>query len=419
MNKKRFSFNRLFQNNKFLLILALVISLSIWIYMSTGSTNDTTVTVNNVPVQIELSNEARDNGLQIFSGGDRTASVTITGNRAILGSINESDITVTASANAINSSGTYHLPITATKTNPTNDFQIVSNVSPSTVSVVVDYLRESTFPIQENVVYKVADGYYASTSLASKSVVISGPQTTISKIAKVSAVADIDKTLTESSSAEAKLVLYDDNNKKISTDLLTMDLTTVQATVSVLPEKTVGVKPVFMNKPSGLEITDDMLKIDPSSILLAGPKSVLDETDSVNLEAIDFSTLNNEKKSFPSLGIDIPNDCKNISNSTTANVTLDLSKLSSKTFNVDKFSVSGLSNGYKADVTQKSISVTIIGPQSELKDLSAGKITGVIDTSDSKGTTGSVQMPVSFTISGTKSCWAYGSYKANLTINEK
>ena len=419
MSKKKFSLNGILKNNKFLFILAVLISFSVWIYMSMGSSNDTSLTISNIPIQIELPDESRDSGLQVFSGGEQTASVTISGNRAILGSITESDITVTAAANTISSTGTYQLSVSAAKTNPGQNFQIISTVSPSTVSVFVDYLRESTFQIQENVVYKVADGYYASTALSSKNVVISGPQTEISRISKVSAVASIDNTLTESDSTEAKIVLYDKNGKEISTNLLTMDLYSVQAMVSVLPEKTVDIKPIFLNKPNGLNINDDIIKIEPDSILIAGPQKILNDTLSVNLEPIDFSTLKNEVKTFPSLGIDIPKDCKNISNSTTADVTLDLSKLSSKKFTVDKFTVEGLLNEYKADVTQKSISVTIIGPKKEIDNLKSNDITGVIDTSDSEGTTGSVQMPVSFTIKGTKSCWAYGSHKANLTITEK
>lgn len=417
-NKKRRNFSYLFNNNKFLFILSILISLSIWIYFSLGSPNDTTVTLSNIPIQIELSDEAKDNGLQIFSGGDQTATVTVSGSRTVLGSINDSKVTVTAAANAINSSGTYSLSVSAEKTNTSDDFQITSAL-PSVVSVLVDYQRESTFDIQENVVYKVADGYYASTSLSSKQVVISGPQNEISKIAKVSAVASLDGTLTKSTSTQANIILYDSDNKKISTDLLTMDMKTVDANVSVMPEKTVKVEPVFNNKPSGLEITDDMIKIEPSSILIAGTKSMLDKTDTVELEPIDFSTLKNENTTFDQLGINIPNDCKNISNSSTAKVSLDLSSLSAKTFTVDKFSVSGLSDDYKADVTQNSISVKIIGPKSEIDNLKESKITGVIDTSDSNGTTGSVSMPLSFKIDTTKSCWAYGSYKANLTISEK
>lgn len=420
MKKDDFSLNKLLQNNKFIFILAILISISIWVYSGLGATNDTNVTLSNIPIQIELSDEARENGLQIFSGSEQTASVTVTGNRAVLGSVNESDVTVTAAANSINSSGSYSLPVSASKTNPSANFQITSAVAPSTISVVVDYFRESTFQIQDNhIVYKVADGYYGVTSLSSKSVVISGPQTEISKIDKVYAVAEINGTLTESASADAELVLYDKNNNKLSTELFTMDVKTVKATVTVMPEKTVKVKPTFVNKPDGLEITEDMITIEPSSILLAGPAEVLDNTSSVNLEAIDFSSLKAEKKTFPSLGIDIPTDCKNLSNSTSAKVTLDLSGLSTKTFTVDKFSVDGLSEEYKADVTQKNISVTIIGPKDEIDSLSASDITAVIDTSNSKGITGSVQMPVTFKISGAKSCWAYGDYKANLTISEK
>lgn len=420
MKKNRFSLNELMQNNKFIFVASILISLSIWLYSSLGSTNDTNVTLSNIPIQIELSDEARDNGLQIFSGDKQTASVTVSGNRAVLGSVSESDITVTAAANSINSSGNYNLPVSAVKTNPTANFQITSAVVPSTISVVVDYFRESTYQIQDNhIVYKVADGYYGFTSLSSKSVVISGPQTEISKIDKVYAVAEINGTLTESVSVDADLVLYDKNNNKISTDLFTMDVKSVKVNVSVLPEKTVEVKPAFINKPDGLEITDDMITIEPESILLAGPADILDKTSYVNLEAIDFSTLKAEKKTFPSLGIDIPSDCKNLSNSTSAKVTLDLSGLASKKFTVDKFTVEGLAEGYNAEVTQKSISVTVIGPKNEVDELSASDITAVIDTSDSKGTTGSVQMPVKFKLNGAKSCWVYGNYKANLTISEK
>ena len=312
------------------------------------------------------------------------------------------------------------MAVSASKTNPSANFQITSAVVPSSIRVVVDYFRESTYQIQDNhIVYKVANGYYGVTSLSSKAVVISGPQTEISKIDKVYAVAEINGTLTESVETDAELVLYDKNNNKLSTELFTMDVKTVKATVTVLPEKTVEVKPTFVNIPDGLEITDDMISIEPSTILLAGPAEVLNETTSVNLEAIDFSTLKAEKKTFPSLGIDIPTDCKNLSNSTSAKVTLDLSGLSSKSFTVEKFSVDGLSKEYKAEVTQKSISVTIVGPKNEIDSLTSSDITAAIDTSNSKGITGSVQMPVTFKINGAKSCWAYGDYKANLTISEK
>ena len=145
----------------------------------------------------------------------------------------------------------------------------------------------------------------------------------------------------------------------------------------------------------------------------------LDNTDSVKLESIDFATLSNKRYKYDTQGINIPSDCKNISNSTSAKLVLDLSGLSKKTFTVDSFKVSGLSSKYKADVTQTSMNVTVIGSEKELKSLKSSDIEGVIDTSDQSGTVGSVQMPVTFKLSGTDTCWVSGSYKANITISEK
>ncbi len=418
MKPKKFSLNWLMQNNKFLLILSFVISIILWIYVSSGTTTDTNVTITDIPIQIELSDEARESGLEIFSGADQKASISVTGSRAILGSITSSDITVTASASSINSSGSYTLPVSATKANPSANFQLTSTVVPSSINVVVDYLRETNFQIQDKVVYKVADGYYASTSLESTTVVISGPQTEISKINKVCAVASIEGTLSDTIATDADIVLYDKDDNEISSDLLSMDFNTVKVTVNVMPEKEVGINLSFINKPEGLEITDDMVTIEPSSILLAGSKDVLENTTSVSLEDIDFSTLKNTTVTFDALGINIPTDCKNISNSTTAKVTLDLSDFSTKTFTVDSFTVKGLSSKYTSEITQQNISVTVVGPSDQIDDLKASAITGVIDVSDFNGTTGSVQMPVTFTYTDADSCWTYGTYKANVTISE-
>ena len=419
MKKKKFSLNKLFQNNKFLIVLALVISSITWVYMSMGTTNDTSVTISNIPIQIELPDQLVNNGLQVFSDTEQTATVTVTGSRAVLGSISTNDIPVTAATNGIDSAGTYQISLSAVQTNPSANFQIISTVTPSNVNVIVDYLRETSFPIQENVVYKVADGYYASTSLASKNITISGPQTEIAKIAKVSASAELDGTLDDSTSTTANIILYDKSGNKISTDLLKMEFDTVEASISVLPEKTVKVVPEFVNKPDGLDLSDNMLSVEPSKILLAGPKNVLDSTDSVKLESIDFATLSNKRYEYDAQGINIPTDCKNISNSTAAKLILDLSDLSKKTFTVDSFKVSGLSSKYKADVTQTNMSVTVIGSEKELKDLKSSDIECVINTSDQSGTVGSVQMPVTFKLKGTSTCWVSGSYKANITISEK
>lgn len=416
MKKSSFT-QKLFQNNYFLLVLALIVSLGIWVYMSMNSVNDTNVTISNLPIQTELSDSAKDLGLQVFSGDTTTASVTLSGNRTMLGQITESDLIVTASASSVSTTGNYTLPVSATKANPSSNFQIVSN-TPSSINVVVDYFKEGTFSIQDGLEYNVKNGYYGSTSMPYKELKISGPQSEVMKIKKVVAKGTIEGELTEEKEVVAQIVLYDENNNELPQKLLTLSFTTMAVKVEVMPEKTVPLKPVFINKPSGLDITEDMITINPSSILLAGPKDVIDNVKAVNIEAIDFSTLKNDVAKFDALSFDVLDSCKNISDNNTVSVTLDLSSMSVKQFDVETFLVEGLPSKYKSEVTSKSVTVTVVGPKSEIDALTADKITAVIDTTDANGKTGSVQMPVSFKFSSATSCWAYGKYQANLTITE-
>lgn len=416
MKKSSFT-QKLFQNNYFLLVLALIVSFGIWVYMSMNSVNDTNVTISNLPIQTELSDSAKDLGLQVFSGDTTTASVTLSGNRTMLGQITESDLIVTASASSVSTTGNYTLPVSATKANPSSNFQIVSN-TPSSINVVVDYFKEGTFSIQDGLEYNVKNGYYGSTSMPYKELKISGPQSEVMKIKKVVAKGTIEGELTEEKEVVAQIVLYDENNNELPQKLLTLSFTTMAVKVEVMPEKTVPLKPVFINKPSGLDITEDMITINPSSILLAGPKDVIDNVKAVNIEAIDFSTLKNDVAKFDALSFDVLDSCKNISDNNTVSVTLDLSSMSVKQFDVETFLVEGLPSKYKSEVTSKSVTVTVVGPKSEIDALTADKITAVIDTTDANGKTGSVQMPVSFKFSSATSCWAYGKYQANLTITE-
>ena len=358
--KKQSLFQRLMQKNYVIFIFALVISLVIWIYMSFNSTSvNTTFTIRDIPIQMELSEESRDLGLQVFPSGEAKASVTVSGNRTVLGLLNENDITVTAAAGSINSpDSNVTLPVSATKRSSRSNFEI-NSVSPTSITVTVDYYKESDFQIQDGVVFYLEDGYYGSTSLSVNSVKISGQ-------------------LSKSVEADAALHLYDENNNELSQKMLNLSVESVKASVTVLPEKTVPVEAAFQNKPEGLEITNDMITITPPEIQLAGPTDTIDKLKSVKLEPIDFAGIKNEKIDFDNLGIVIPESCKSINNYTTAKVTLDLSQLSSKTFTVDKFVVEGLSDQYTYKVTSKSIDVTVIGYKDDLDKMTAKQITAAI-----------------------------------------
>ena len=418
MKKKSLS-KRWTEKNYILFLLAVLVSLIIWVYMSFSSPNtNTTFTLSNIPINIELSQDARDKDLKVFPYSELKADVTLSGTRTVLGLVDGDDIEVTAATGSINSVGEYTLPITANKRSTLGNFT-VAGCSKSSIQVWVDYNREKTFTIEkEGIIFDVADGYYGSVTLPNESIKISGPQTMVLKISQVKAVAKVQDKLKESREVNADIVLYDESGKEISPELLDLD-TTVTAKIDVLKEKEVKVEPTFKNKPEGLEVSESNLTVVPSIMLIAGPDDVLKELDSVKLEPKDFATLKNEKYTFEQLAIVIPENCTSISGDTEAEVVLDLSAMTSKTITVDKITVEGLPSEYSSTVTTKSLPVVVYGTKAEIDKLTASQIKAVVEIPKSSVSTGSTQKPVTFRFSDAKTCWAYGTYQANVTITKK
>jgi YbbR domain-containing protein len=410
---------KLLNNGKFLIIISVVISILIWVGMSLGSDNESTTIVSNIPIQINLSDDAVKDGLQIFSGEDQTASVTVTGNRVALGSLNSDDISVSAlSASTITSPGTYPLSLTAKKSDATTgNFEISSSVSPSVITIFVDRSKKVSFDVENKIKYSVAEGYHAEVTLSASSVKIEGPQTEISKIASVAVEGEISGELTKDAEIQSDVKLYDNTGSEITSSMISVSEDNILVNINVSPEKKVPLKVAFENKPSGLNM-DSYVSIEPKSILVSGPQDILDKLDAVYTEKIDFTKLS-DKKSTYELDIDLSEKCMNLSEIKTATVKIDLSDFTNKKVKTSKISVVGTNNDYNYNVTTDSLTITVMGKKSDISDIKSSDISCQVDASKIDGTTGSISMPVTVKISGNDNCWAYGEYKANVTVTNK
>ena len=118
--------------------------------------------------------------------------------------------------------------------------------------------------------------------------------------------------------------------------------------------------------------------------------------------------------------LDIPSNCTNISNTDSVDVKINLSSFTKKTLKVKKdiFEVKNLSSEYSYSIATDSLNVTLVGPKSELADITSSDILCEIDASSIEKTTGSISLPATFTVSGDAACWAYGKYEVNISINE-
>ncbi|MVB12383.1 YbbR-like protein [Caprobacter fermentans] len=423
MKIKKLSLNHLFYNNKFVLFFSLVISVFLWLFISSADTEDHPRAITSVPIEVTLSDAAQADGLKVFSPVNKTATVYIKGNSLVVNQVSADDLKVVAlSASSITSPNTYTLPLTAQKTEKRNltDFS-VSYVSPEQAIVIVDRYKEKTFNIQSAIKYptdyKSDPAYFVGQeTLNNDTVTVSGPEKQVQEVNRVAFEYQVTDTLRETKNFTADLVMYDANDNKITDSSLTLNPKQVEVTIPVLPREVLPLDAVFTNKPAGLLLGSGKIAIEPKTIEVAGPADVLTNLSEVSLAPIDFSKVSPSTNSFD-VDVSLPATCKNLSNIPTAKVTLDLSGLSTRSITVTNFNVENLSSGKSAEVNTKTLNVTVVGPEDEISKLTGNNVVAKINMSGNENFTGHTEMPVTFSISSAPSSWVYGSYMVNLSVS--
>lgn len=408
------------KSDKFLILISVVLSVFLWIGMSFSSGSEFTKTIYDIPVTVELSQEAIENGYRIFGSDQITASVSVTGNRMIVGSLTKSDIQIKAQqTSSITTAGTYTLPLSASKAGVKSDYEFSSAVSPSTIVVNVDRYQEKTLNITSEIVYKVDSGYYSRNVLGDTSVVVSGPESVVSKVSKAVVRENISGTITETRELNSEIILLDEDGDVINNSDLSMSVTSTTVTIIVEPEKELPIEVPLEGVPNGLDFSG-YVTVEPSTIRVAGEASVMNSLESIPLEPIDISAYDNSVHTVE-MQVAVPSSCRNISNINTVTVTLDFNSFSMRTYTVTQFEKKNIPDGYTADVPLKQLEVQLIGTQEALDSISSEDLTAYVDWSEmTEGIViGTSEMPVKIEIPENSGyVWVYGKYKANVTVSK-
>jgi len=419
MKHKKLHLTELFYHDRFVMVFSICAAVILWIVMATTNTQERPIVIE-VPITITLSDSAQAQGLKVFEQSSKTAKVSIKGNSVIVHQIKAENLQVVAQlASSINKPCNIPLTLSVQKLGTLSDYE--ATVDPGSIMVSVDYNKTNTLKIENNLKYKVGDAYFVSDpTFSPDSITISGPESDVSNVVKVSAEYDVSGTLTETKSFTTKLVLYDSYGEKVTNDKLKLSASEVKVTIPVLSRKVTSLTTHFTNQPTGLTLSSSQVTIDPSSIEVACPQDMLAKVQTIDLEPINFATISPTQSIFP-VNITLPAGCKNLSNIYTANVTLNLSGYTTKVLNANakNFTFKNLAASKSAQLITKSLSATVVGPEAELAKLTDDSLSAQIDMTGKENFTGPTEMPVTVIISGAPGSWVYGTYKANLTVTEK
>lgn len=421
--KNKSKFRSFLSNDITLMVLSILLAFAIWFVVNASSQTESNVTISDIPVSIELPQEAIDDGLQVFTGSDATATVQVSGNRITVGSLSAADIQVTAlQSNSIIAPGSYTLELSAKKVGVKTNYNFASNVSPSSITVYVDKLREKTFDITDELVYKVAEGYYANTALSDTTVTVAGPESEVLAIDRVVVQGTLEGSVDSTNKGNFDLIYLDKDGNELNINMSTASVESVEASLTPLPTLDVKLELDVINAP----VSYPDITLSPSTIKIAAEQSVLDSIKDgvVDIGTLNFANLLNKKISL-TYDITLPNGCKNLSDSTTTKVAINLSNSERKKLTIDSFSTDNIDlSKYSVAFNTPSIDVVVCGPADAISELNTADIiskvdfTGKLDDFDKD--TISLELPFAFELTDDfKNCWVYGSYTANVNVTKK
>lgn len=415
--KRKLTFSRLFNNNRFVMAFSVFCAVVLWTIISATTHIEKEMTISGVPVDYSatLSESAtKDLGLQIVGNKVERVNVKISGNAFIVGQITADDILVTAKLTNVTTAGTYSVNLVAQPKNNKN-FNI-DWIEPSIVQLKLDRTVEKEFPVElKTNAYEVQDGFTASESLSLQNITVTGPEENVKRVSKVVAETDqVDSTLSQTNTYMAKIVLYDDMDMPIEDPELTLSATEAEVTVVVKEVRSLPVKVNYVNLPSGFSTR--LITLSPATIRVAAPSDVFETLTEIVVGSIDFSQVDTSHKTF-TYPIDLPSGCTNQSGEDEVTVKVNLSGMRTRELDVSQISLSSEREGQAINVITRTVTVRVTGPAEEIELLTSDDITAIIPLDEVPETAGKHEVPLSIQISGGGECWVYGKPTAFVSVS--
>lgn len=420
----KFSIRKLIYNDKYLIIISIILAVIIWIVTSMNLSPETSKTIT-VPVTVDFSDSAAEQlGIKCFGDEKVDVDVTISCKKYLAKDITADDLNVYLQTNVVTSSGNYDVPIKV-DTSENADFKVTSYY-PTVYKGYFDVEDEKTMDVDVKFSKNdfIEEGYTMGQPLLSESTVtVKGPRSYVSQVASVSAIINVDNKLKTTTSMDLLATAFDSNGTKVNYVTIETGGENLTVTIPVLKEMELDVAVNFAGKPSRLNISDFNVSYSVNRV----NAGVLEDANitKATIGSIDFSKLRAGENKFTfnveSLdGFVILDNIKEIE--VTVNVPSDY-VAKNVSVNSDNIKIINVPEGYNASVVGISAGeVTAIGRENILESITSANVSLVVDLSGAdadKMNVGTHSYKTTTALGNSDTCWIYGDYTADVSITKK
>ena len=417
--KEKENYEKKLKNERLLnAILAFAIAFGLWLYVITVEHTDIESTFYNVPVILDGETVLSERGLMITSDTDLTVTLRLSGNRATLSNLKNSDITVLADLTRIYEAGEKQLTYSVSFPGSVQNSAIsVISRKPDSIKVNVVEWASKEIPVELAYTGRVQTGFYVdkqNAKLDSNTVTVTGPKNLINQIDMAKITVDLtgrSETVVES----FRYALCDATGTPIDdVSTVTTDRGDIRVTVPI--QKVMDISLTYTIIPGGgLTAEDVSVKLNYDTITVAGSAAKLAELgSSINLGVIDLSEITESQ--LKTYTIKLPEGVTNQSGITEVTADIKVPELEIRAYSVTNFRTKNIPAGLNVQIITRMLSVKVRGVAAVLDKLTASDIVVVVDFAGAEP--GSFPFVATIEIDGFETVGAVETYYVNASVTE-
>ena len=420
---KKFKWEKLWGDRRFLLLLSLGIAVLLWLYVTMSVMPNTSTTLSGVPVDFDYDSAKYTTlGLDIVNEPSYTVDLSLSGDGSVLGAARASDFVVYPDYSSVKGAGSQTLNLNVKIINPDLENRVTATIERGrrTVDVVFDTILTKTLPVTvETSGLHIAEGYSLNKVSSSPSeITITGPSTEVSQVTAVVAPLSMEGELSESQLVQVPLKMRDANGKTLDLPYTTMEDNIVDVTVSVYKQVELPLVVNFINVPSYFDVNTLQYSLSQETLLVSGPERVVNNLTELSVGSFDLSTFSLDKDY--QMNVELPDGIVSNENVSSVTLSFDTTGMSERSFNVSQISVINVPANYQVEVTTKRINnVVLVGPEEDLEQLSAGSIEARINAEDLQVAVGTQTVAVQIQVPSNPRVFAIGTYPVTGNITSR
>ena len=395
-------------------LLSIFLALMFWLYIRAEKDPVEDAWIRNIPIQLTGSSVLASKGLTVAGLSSDKVSATIQAPASVLSEMSRRNITAAVDVSRIDEAGEHTLSYNIVlPTNVNTDGVVIQEKEPETITVTVEKLYTSTLPIEFRFEGSVAKGYQAGTpTIDPVNITISGAVEQVNRVARAVVVLEA-KDLKEQYTGDLPIRLLDANGDELKD--LEVELSSKTAYV-VYPIVVVKEIPLTVNIIAGGGATQVNISeplIVPSKITVAGTQEDIEHLTEISLGSIDLSKV--VGTSNFTFTIDLDPSLENVTGITEAKVTVTVSGLETRSFEVGNIKLQNIPRGYSAKADTEAKTVYVRGTADELAMIDSSQLRIVADLKEVTGS-GTYTIPVRVYLDAGTEVGVIGDYSIVVSV---